>query len=82
MKEVIIVEGVTWGVAPVISQDKTQADFVKRHIDDPGTYPALSKERKTKVLMLIWDEAQKNAPKPEAKEAKIAPVETPVEKKQ
>ena len=48
------VEGVAWGIEPVTKLDKTEEDFVLRHMDDEGTYPLMPREKKIATLKLVW----------------------------
>lgn len=66
-------EGTNWDVAGVLDTDKTEADFLKRHMADEGTYPDTLPEKKEAALKLAWElcAEQGNAeiPKPNAEAA-------------
>lgn len=56
----IPVEGVNWNVNGVLKTDNDEASFVKRHMDDVGTYKDFNAEKKEKTLKLVWKLVQEN----------------------
>lgn len=54
MKENILIEGTNWNINSVCSLDKTESDFLKRHISDIGTYPQFIGDKKASTLKLVW----------------------------
>lgn len=62
LKEHILVEGNNWGVVPVLTIDKTEDAFVKRHMADKMTYKDLDEAKKIASLKLVWKLCQENKP--------------------
>jgi hypothetical protein len=50
----ITVNNLNWDKAGVLATDKTEAEFVKRHMDDPNTYKDVPKAKKEADLKLAW----------------------------
>jgi len=50
----ITVNGYNWDKDAVLATDKTEAAFVKRHMEDVNTYKDVPKEKKEADLRLVW----------------------------
>lgn len=55
------VEGVNW-VSAVVAAEKSEKDFVEKHMKDAGTYRDYPADKKTNALKLAYKLACENAP--------------------